>query len=240
MSRARLTSAEAERIAERCGITVSRVRQAFATAKREGRKVTDWDLMPPEPTGPTNAEFIEMVELSEAVWFLNAVPAIIHIARQVGGWDALEHGIAAYRRACKMREERKPQEEADSRGVVRRGNKGKRGRRPHVTLKTAGGAVGAAFAVQAFEAGWRGDESRKGTDGGRPKMTVDEAAEILRTQTARRVKDSPVTKSGGWAASKDNSARGRARDTIRDFFAPESQKLAPNPAILRLAPLRRL
>jgi hypothetical protein len=221
VNRARLTRAEAERIAERCGITVSRVRQAFATAKREGRKVTDWDLMPPETSGPTDAELIEMVELVEAVRFLRAVPAIIHIARQVGGWDALEHGIAAYRRGRKMREERKPQEEADSRGVVRRDKKGKRGRRPRVKLKTAGGNVGAAFAVQAFEAGWRGDESRKGTDGGRPKVTIGEAAEILRRRPAPRSKGSAVTKSGGWAASKDNSARGRSRDKIRDFFARE-------------------
>ena len=216
-----LTRAEAERIAERRGITVSRVRQAFATAKRAGRKVTDWDLMPPEPTGPTDAVLIEMVELVEALSFLRAVPGIIHIAGQVGGWDALGHGIAAYRWGCKMREQRKRQEKTDSRGVIRRDNKGKRGRRPHVTLKTAGGAIGAAFAVQAFEAGWRGDESRKGTEGGRPKMTVEKAAEILRTRVMRRIKDSPMTKSGGYAASKNNSARGRARDTIRDFFARE-------------------
>jgi hypothetical protein len=191
----------------RCyGISISQVRRRLAAAKRKGRRLTDADFLddlsePPKPLG--NEEHLALAEL---IVLVEKLHDLVTLWSLFAGAATGERCFTAYQKGRALRLER----EERSKG------KNRRGKLPMVELHAAADDAELVRWFFRFGFGSKGTVPKKsGRKGGRPRTTVAGAAETLRAKTAKRVKDSPVTKDGGWVASKDNSARERARKSVR-------------------------
>jgi len=195
-------------IARHYSVPISLVRRRRAAAKREGRRLTDADFLddlsePPKPLGnDEHAEFAELIVAVEKLHNLGTLWALF------AGTATGERCFTAYRKGRALRLER----EKRSKG------KNRRGKLPRVELEIGADDSDARLVRWFFRLGFGSKDvvpKKSGPKGGRPRTTAADAAKTLRTKTARRVKVGPMTKNGGYVASKDNSARERARKAVR-------------------------
>jgi hypothetical protein len=196
-------------LARHYGVTVSQVRHALATAKREGRKLTDAYFLDdlsaqPKPLGDEeHAEFAELIVTVEKLNILTALWA------RFAGTATGERIFVAFQKGQALKLEREKHSKARDR----------RGRPPAVELEVAADGSDAGLVNWFFWLGFGLDGmTTKRAKGGRPKLTAAAAAKILRTKKAKRLKGGATTKNGGYAASADNSSRERARNAISRLF----------------------
>jgi hypothetical protein len=191
-------------IASEYGVPVSLVRRLRVKAKRENRRLTDSDFLDDlsTPSKPLGDE--AHAQIAELIVALENLQSLLTL-RSFGGTATGKRCFAAWEKGLGLRRKR----ENSGKG------KNRRGKLPKIELEVAPDGSDAELVRLFFWLGFGLKPKKSGPKGGRPRTTSTDVVKTLRTKTARRVKDSPVTKNGGWVASRENSARERARKTVR-------------------------